>query len=211
MSKPESYCMDPYALIGDFKRRERYHVPIPISEHPEPRLREDEQMRDLHTILYIFDGAWEYFPSRGGIAMKVSDIMSKNVICVSPEESVAVAARTLTQYNIGVLPVCTGSGKVCGMLTDRDLVTRCMASDLSAAKTTVGQIMTNQVLTVSPEMDASVAAHLMGRKQVRRLPVVENGRLCGMLSLGDLASREEAVMDAADALTDITANLRRDL
>lgn len=140
--------------------------------------------------------------------MKVSDIMSKNVICVSPEESAAVAARTLTHYNIGALPVCTDSGKLCGMLTDRDLVIRCMAADMPAEKTQVRKIMTNQVMTVAPDMDAAVAAHLMGRKQIRRLPVVENGRLCGMLSLGDIASREEGAMDAADALTDITANLR---
>ena len=56
-------------------------------------------------------------------------------------------------------------------------------------------------------MDAAVAAHLMGRLQVRRLPVVENGKLCGMLSLGDLAKREQSIQDAADALSDITSNL----
>lgn len=140
--------------------------------------------------------------------MKVSDIMSKHVISVSPEESAAVAARTLTHYNIGALPVCTDNGKLCGMLTDRDLVIRCMAADMPPETTAVRKLMTNQVMTVSPDMDAAVAAHLMGRKQIRRLPVVENGRVCGMLSLGDIASREEGAMDAADALTDITANLR---
>lgn len=139
--------------------------------------------------------------------MKVRDIMTKPAIHVSPTESVEVAARTLTHYNIGILPVCGTDGKLCGLVTDRDLVTRCMASGRTAAQTTVRDVMTNQVTSVQPDMEAGVAAHLMGRCQVRRLPVVENGKLCGMVSLGDLAKREESVMDAADALTDITSNI----
>lgn len=140
--------------------------------------------------------------------MKVSDIMTKNVIKVSPEESVEVAARALTHYNIGALPVCKEDGKVCGMVTDRDLVTRCMAANMPASSTSVRQVMTSQVMSVHPDTDAAVAAHLMGRQQVRRLPVMENGKLCGMISLGDIACREESVMDAADALTDITSGIR---
>lgn len=140
--------------------------------------------------------------------MKVSDIMTKNVIKVSPNESVEVAARALTHYNIGALPVCREDGKLCGMVTDRDLVTRCMAANMPVSTTSVRQVMTNQVMSVHPDTDAAVAAHLMGRQQVRRLPVIENGKLCGMVSLGDIACREESVMDAADALTDITSGIR---
>ena len=141
--------------------------------------------------------------------MKVSDIMTKNVVRISPEESVEVAARALAHYNIGALPVCGSDGKLCGMVTDRDLVTRCVAANRPAASTTVRQVMTGRVMYVQPDMDAGVAAHLMGKQQIRRLPVVENGRVCGILSLGDIACREDSVMDAADALTDITANIRQ--
>ena len=140
--------------------------------------------------------------------MKVSDIMTKSVVKISPDESVEVAARTLTHYNIGALPVCGSDGKVCGMVTDRDLVIRCVAANKPVAQTTVRQVMTGQVLSVKPDMDAAVAAHLMGGQQVRRLPVVENGKLCGMISLGDIACREESVMDAADALQDIASGIR---
>ena len=140
--------------------------------------------------------------------MKVSDIMTKNVIKVGAEESVEVAARALAHYNIGALPVCGSDGKLCGMVTDRDLVIRCVAANKSAASTNVRQVMTGQVMSVHPDTDAAVAAHLMGRQQIRRLPVVENGKLCGMISLGDIACREESVMDAADALTDITSGIR---
>ena len=139
--------------------------------------------------------------------MKVRDIMTKDVIRIDAAENVEVAARTLARHNIGILPVCDGNGKVCGLVTDRDIVTRCLASGRDPGSTAVRDVMTGQVTSVQPDMEAGVAAHLMGRKQVRRLPVMENGKLCGMLSLGDLTKQEENIMDAADALTDITDNL----
>ena len=139
--------------------------------------------------------------------MKIRDIMTDSVVKIHPEETVAVAARTLAHYNIGILPVCGGDGRVCGLVTDRDLVTRCMAAGRSPENTRVREVMTGQVVSAQPDMDTGAAAHLMGRQQIRRLPVVENGRLCGMVSLGDLANRDECTPDAADALGDICANI----
>lgn len=136
--------------------------------------------------------------------MKVKHLMTPNVISITPDESAAVAARLLTHYNIGALPVCTAQGKLCGMVTDRDVVIRCVAANLDPGKTQVKQIMTRPVQTVTPDMEAGVAAHLMGSRQIRRLPVVNDGTLCGMVSLGDIARQEDSVMDAADALQDIT-------
>ena len=141
--------------------------------------------------------------------MKLKDIMTRTVISIHPEESAAVAARMLTHYNIGVLPVCNDDGKVCGVLTDRDLVTRCLASGKEPKNTKVREVMSAQVVSASAEMDTAVAAHLMGRQQVRRLPVVENGKLCGMVSLGDMAVRDDLSIDAADALGDISSNVSR--
>lgn len=139
--------------------------------------------------------------------MKIRDVMTGNVIKVAPEETVEVAARTLAQYNIGILPVCDHRDKLCGLVTDRDLVTRCVAANRSPAETRVSDVMTMQVTSANPDMETDVAAGIMGRCQVRRLPVVENGRLCGMVSLGDLARRQESVMDAADALSNISDNI----
>ena len=139
--------------------------------------------------------------------MKVRDLMTSPVITISPGEKVEVAARTLSRYNIGALPVCAADGKLCGMITDRDLVIRCMAADRAPGKTTVREVMTGGVTSVQPDMDIGAAAHLMGRCQIRRLPVTENGRLCGMISLGDLACRDDSVMDAADALADLSSNI----
>ena len=140
--------------------------------------------------------------------MKVRQLMTTPVLSIGAGESVEVAARTLTQYNIGALPVCGSDGSLCGLVTDRDLVTRCMAAQKPTASTKVKDVMTTGVAYATPDMDASVAAHLMGRKQVRRLPVIENGQLCGMLALADFARRDESFPDAADALGDISENLR---
>lgn len=139
--------------------------------------------------------------------MKIREVMTDSVVRIHPEESVAVAARTLARYNIGMLPVCAGDGRVCGVVTDRDLVTRCVAAGRLPGSTTVRDVMTSTVISVRPDMDTGSAAHLMGHQQIRRLPVVENGRLCGMVSLGDLACREETAYDATDALADISSNI----
>ena len=132
--------------------------------------------------------------------MKLRDVMTNPVIRINPEESVAVAARTLGRYNIGALPVC-------GLITDRDIVTRCLAAGRPASSTPVRDVMTAKVITARPDMEVALAAGLMGREQIRRLPVMENGRLCGMVSLGDLAMQDETSIDAGDALTEISNNL----
>lgn len=139
--------------------------------------------------------------------MKVRELMTSPVIRIRADETVEVAARTLTHYNIGVLPVCGDDGRVCGVVTDRDLVTRCLAAGRMAGTTRVRDIMSGNVVAAQPDMEVGVAAHLMGRQQVRRLPVLENGKLCGMVTLGDLANQEDSSIDAADALTDICANI----
>ena len=139
--------------------------------------------------------------------MKIREVMTGSVVQIHPEESVAVAARTLARHNIGALPVCGSNGRICGVVTDRDLVTRCIAAGRQPGTTPVREVMTANVIFAGPDMDTGAAAHLMGRQQIRRLPVVENGRLCGMVSLGDLACREETAYDATDALTDISSNI----
>ena len=139
--------------------------------------------------------------------MKIRDVMSTPAIRIHPEETVAVAARMLERSNIGALPVCGSDGRLCGLLTDRDIVTRCLAAGRSPSATPVRAVMTTGVVSAPPDMDLGLAAGLMGRRQIRRLPVTENGKLCGMLSLGDLALREESSIEAGDALTEISDHL----
>lgn len=141
--------------------------------------------------------------------MKLREIMTPNPVHVEPDTTVDVAARLLTQYNIGMLPVCTPDGALHGLVTDRDIVTRCLAAGRSPAHTGVRDVMTRRIVSAPPHMETSAAAHLMGREQVRRLPILEDGRLQGIVSLGDLAEWEESSLDASDALTEISTNLSR--
>ena len=141
--------------------------------------------------------------------MKLREIMTPNPVRIEPDTTVDVAARLLAQYNIGMLPVCTPDGALHGLVTDRDIVTRCLAAGRSPAHTGVRDVMTRRVVSASPQMETSAAAHLMGREQIRRLPILEDGRLQGIVSLGDLAEWEESSLDASDALTEISTNLSR--
>ena len=139
--------------------------------------------------------------------MKIRDVMTSPAIRIHPGEPVSVAARALEHYNIGVLPVCGSDGRLQGVVTDRDIVTRCLATGHRPEDTPVRAIMTNTVISARPDMDVTAAASLMARRQVRRLPVVESGKLCGMISLGDLSRNEDTAPDATDALAEITGNV----
>ncbi len=139
--------------------------------------------------------------------MKVSDIMSDRVVTIDEREPVIAAARLLKRMNLGALPVTDRGGKLVGMLTDRDIVLRCVALGGDARTMTAGDVMTRGVVTATPDVKVDDAARRMGRGQVRRLPVVENGKLVGMLSLADMARKCD--MEAAAALADISSNLRR--
>ena len=140
--------------------------------------------------------------------MLVSDIMNPEIVSISPEETVALAARLLSRHNIGSLPVCGGDGKIRGILTDRDIVLRCVAADEDPETTPVSEIMSRSVITVNPGDDVRRASELMGLGQVRRLPVTENGKLIGIVSLGDMAQISICDMETARALGEISSNLR---
>lgn len=140
--------------------------------------------------------------------MKVSELMTDSTVSVTPEESAGLAARLLSRHNIGSLPVCDENGRVHGVITDRDIVTRCVAAGDDPENTPVGDLMTRGVISVNPGEDAERAAELMGRGQVRRLPVTENGRLVGMISLGDIAQTAALTVETARALGEISGQIQ---
>lgn len=139
--------------------------------------------------------------------MQVKDLMSTHVICVAPEETVQVAARLLSRHNIGALPVCSSDGRLRGVITDRDIVLRCVAAQEDPAKTLVRNLMTSRVISVSPTDDANTATALMAREQVRRLPVTEQGKVVGILCLSDVATRQDFSTEAAACLGSICSNV----
>ena len=95
------------------------------------------------------------------------------------------------------------------MVTDRDIVLRCVAPGEEPEGTKVSHIMTRKIVTVRPEDSVEQAAKLMAGEQIRRLPVEENGKLVGMISLGDIAKIRNCTMEAGEALCDISENIRR--
>ena len=137
--------------------------------------------------------------------MKIREVMSSPVIRIQKDETVEVAARALAHYNIGALPVCGSDGRLCGLVTDRDLVTRCIAAGKNPGQTTVAQVMSGSVVGVRPDLQTDEAAEIMGTRQIRRLPVLENGKLCGMLSLADLT---QTPANTAETLGKISSNIR---
>ena len=137
--------------------------------------------------------------------MKVKDCMTKNVVCVGEHESADVAARLMARYNLGSLPVRRFDGSLCGMVTDRDLVVRCMAADKNAGSIRVGSVMTRRLVSVPENLEVSMAAQVMAREQVRRLPVTGQGGLVGYLTLADLARAEDLSMEAGECLGEICA------
>lgn len=141
--------------------------------------------------------------------MQVRQLMSPAVVTITPEESASLAARLLTRHNLGSLPVCTYEGELVGIVTDRDIVTRCIAADQDPHRVTVRDIMTRELTVIAPGEDAKQAAKRMARSQIRRLPVVEEGKVLGMVSLGDLALAHRCEMEAAAALSEISENVVR--
>ncbi|HET7629623.1 MAG TPA: CBS domain-containing protein [Bacillales bacterium] len=139
------------------------------------------------------------------MANQLRNVMTPQVIAVTPEQTLQQAAALMSQYNIGCLPVIQQNGQLCGMITDRDIALRCVAAGVNSIAP-VGQCMsTTNLVCGTPDMDAHEAARLMSDFQIRRLPVVEqNGQVVGMVALGDLATEQIYANEAGQALSSIS-------
>lgn len=135
--------------------------------------------------------------------MKVREIMSKDVASLRSDDSIERAAQLMKQYNCGSIPVCT-QDKLIGIVTDRDIAVRSVASGEDVTQRKVGDIMTDSVVFGSPEMEIADAARLMSDRQIRRLPIVENNSLIGIVALGDISLEPKYQDNAEDALKNIS-------
>lgn len=134
--------------------------------------------------------------------MQVKEVMTTRVVSVAPNSNVKDAAALMNKHNIGSVPV-VDSGMVRGIITDRDIVLRCVAEGRDANNLRVSDICSSGAISVKPVQSLSDAIHVMASEQVRRLPVVDDGKLVGMLSLADIA-REKSGMELAGAISDIS-------
>lgn len=139
--------------------------------------------------------------------MKVNQLMTKNVRHCSPGDTCADAATLMGELNVGAIPVVEGE-RVVGIVTDRDIVLRAVARGGAGPQTRIGDVMTRDVISCSPATSARECSDMMAQKQIRRIPVVENGRLVGIVALGDLATVDIHVNEAGDALSGISEPAR---
>lgn len=128
--------------------------------------------------------------------MIVRDIMSKEIACLKSNDSIQKAAQLMEQYDVGSIPVCS-QDKVVGIITDRDIALRTVATGQDSTQQKVSEIMTSDPVVGSPEMNVHDAAKIMSEKQIRRLPIVENNSLVGIVALGDI-SLEPTLQDNAE-------------
>ena len=123
--------------------------------------------------------------------MKVKDCMCNDVCCVKPETKIYEVAKLMSQNHIGSIPVCDNNNCICGIVTDRDILLRCVACDKDTNQTPVSDIMTCNVCTCNENDDMSNAEIKMSKNQIRRLPVCDNNnKVIGILTLGDLAKND---------------------
>ena len=123
------------------------------------------------------------------MAKNVRDAMTENPHSIGHSASVVEAARLMREQDIGSLPI-TDDEKLVGVITDRDITTRVVAEAADATKTSVGDVYSQDLISVEPDRGLEEALQLMARRQVRRLPVVENGRLVGIVAQADIALSE---------------------
>jgi CBS domain-containing protein len=143
------------------------------------------------------------------MAKSVRDVMTPGVRTVSPSQSLAEAAEVMKGEDVGSVPL-VEEGRLAGIVTDRDIVTRAVAERRGPQTVKVGEVASQELVTVEPEQNLDEALALMARHQVRRLPVVEQGQLVGMLAQADVAleAKEKKVGETVEEISKPTSTER---
>lgn len=135
--------------------------------------------------------------------MKVKDIMTKSVVSLNSNDTIERAANVMSEHNIGSVPVCE-SNNVIGIITDRDITLRTVAAGKDSKTQVVRDVMSSNPVIGTPDMDVQDASRIMSERQIRRLPIVENNNLVGVVSLGDMAIDPKLNHQAEQALSSIS-------
>lgn len=136
--------------------------------------------------------------------MKISEIMTKEVISLSADETVERAAQIMKEYNIGSVPVNTEGRGIVGIITDRDIILRCVAEGKNIKVQKIREIMTSNPVVGDENINVDDATRIMSERQIRRLPIISNNELVGMVSLGDLALEPNLKQETTDVLGEIS-------
>lgn len=136
------------------------------------------------------------------------EIMTKDVATVTLQDNVYEVAVKMRDWNVGVIPVVDEKNDCIGVITDRDIVIRGLAEKREGSAK-IEQVMTRDIVFGQPGMTVDEAAKLMAKYQIRRLPVVENGKLEGIVAIGDMAVRQVHHDEASEALYEISESAPR--
>ena len=131
------------------------------------------------------------------------DIMHSGPKCIGESQTLQHAARQMRDLDVGALPICGDDGGLLGIVTDRDIIVKCVASGVDPGTVTVGQLARAEPVAIDPAADVDEVLHVMAENQIRRLPVVDNERVVGIISEADLARNlpEQAVGQFVEAIT----------
>ncbi|GAA0812896.1 CBS domain-containing protein [Spirilliplanes yamanashiensis] len=131
------------------------------------------------------------------------EIMTADATCVGEKETLADAARKMADLDVGSLPICGEDNRLKGMLTDRDIVVKCLAKGGNPNEVTAGELAQGKPVTIGADDDAQEILRTMGQHQVRRLPVIDGHDLVGIVALADVARAlpDQPVGDVVDAIT----------
>lgn len=131
------------------------------------------------------------------------DLMSPDPTCVKEDQTLADAARLMRDLDIGALPICGDDDRLKGMLTDRDIVVKCVAEGGDASTVTAGSLAEGKPVTIGADDDVRDALQVMQDNQVRRLPVIDDHRLVGIIAQADIA-RELSATEVAETVAEIS-------
>lgn len=134
----------------------------------------------------------------------VRHVMTEAPKSLSRDRTVADAAGLMEQYDIGVIPLADEHNALVGIVTDRDLVLRVLAKGRDPGEVTLGDVATTTVVTITPDMNIAEARDLMSEHRIRRLPVVKDGELVGILSLGDIAVQDASKRAVGEVLDEVS-------
>ena len=137
------------------------------------------------------------------MAKTARDIMTGAPECIGESETLVVAARKMRDLDVGSLPICGDDDKLKGMLTDRDIVVRCLAEDGDPATATAGSLAQGKLVTIGADDSVDEALQTMQESQVKRLPVIDGHRMVGIISQEDIAKAASAedVGETAQAIS----------
>ena len=131
--------------------------------------------------------------------MLVKEVMIKEVKTARPDTTVKEAAEVMNSHRIGPLVVVSPAGKIVGIMTERNVI-ELVATGRNSEETKVEEIMTKEVITIGPDATLEEAASLMTDKKVRKLPVIDNGRLVGIITASDLVAHERELIEKVATL-----------